>query len=464
MENTTAQNLPSTSTALYETWRGTLLQYSTVKHVTLLVLGPFMCKELITILYNLFFDPLRDIPGPFWARLSRLWELKMAFSGRMHETLVELHQTHGMFPSKLTLRPHPPLQSSLIVVGPVVRVGPNTYSFSQPEDVATIYSASASKTFPKSNFYNTSGDPARPNIFSMTSEKQHTQRKRKLAGLYNMSTMVHYEAAVDAVNSILKQKFSGLAESADAVNLPELMQFYAFDVIGQISVSPASHNTCSYSSVLTCFVHIDRTFGMIEAGRDIDDFVAITKEALLYMGTVGLFAEMHPLFVWWNKLSGGRNAGVALEKLAKKSLEKAGKQGISNEGASRSDPFVSKLIRMHEGGTVGTDDMIDSIGANIAAGSDTTAITLSAAFYHLYRNPDILAKLRAEIDGRPDPISFEESQQMPYLQAVINETLRIHPAVGYLLRRKVPQGGSCLAGRQFPQGVGQTLALFATCC
>ncbi|EMD97561.1 hypothetical protein COCC4DRAFT_148406, partial [Bipolaris maydis ATCC 48331] len=42
---------------------------------------------------------------------------------------------------------------------------------------------------------------------------------------------------------------------------------------------------------------------------------------------------------------------------------------------------------------------------------------------------------------------------LPYLQAVIKEVLRIHSAVGYILRRMVPEGGAELAGRHFPQGV-----------
>lgn len=72
-------------------------------------------------------------------------------------------------------------------------------------------------------------------------------------------------------------------------------------------------------------MYIDCIFGMIEVGCDIDDFVVIIKEVLLYMGIVGFFVEMYLLFVWWNKLFGGRNVGVVFEKLVKKSFEKVGK-------------------------------------------------------------------------------------------------------------------------------------------
>jgi hypothetical protein len=42
---------------------------------------------------------------------------------------------------------------------------------------------------------------------------------------------------------------------------------------------------------------------------------------------------------------------------------------------------------------------------------------------------------------------------MPYLQAVIKEALRVHPATGLPLEQVVPEGGTPLCGRFFPQGV-----------
>lgn len=105
----------------------------------------------------------------------------------------------------------------------------------------TIYRITDS--FPKTNFYHTSGDPSRPNVFSMTVEKDHAQRKRKLAGLYSMSTMVHYEPDVDRVNAVLDRKFQDFAASAKSISLPDFMQYYAFDVIGAISVREKSRAT-----------------------------------------------------------------------------------------------------------------------------------------------------------------------------------------------------------------------------
>jgi cytochrome P450 len=47
-------------------------------------------------------------------------------------------------------------------------------------------------------------------------------------------------------------------------------------------------------------------------------------------------------------------------------------------------------------------------------------------------------------------VSFKEGQELQYLQAVIKEALRIHPATGLPLVRIVPPSGTNLAGRAFP--------------
>jgi cytochrome P450 len=112
-------------------------------------------------------------------------------------------------------------------------------------------------------------------------------------------------------------------------------------------------------------------------------------------------------------------------------------------------------------GKIEDADVFNTINANIAAGSDTTALTLGAAIYHLCHTPDSMRKLCAEIDDLAsrgqisDPVTFAEAQQMSYLQAVIKETLRVHPAVGLPMARVVSPGGAEIAGTFFPEGVSQ---------
>lgn len=91
----------------------------------------------------------------------------------------------------------------------------------------------------------------------------------------------------------------------------------------------------------------------------------------------------------------------------------------------------------------------DQLVATLLAGRDTTAGTLSWAIYELARNPDATAKLREEIIERLGPNktpTYDDLKNMTYLKAVMNETLRLYPAVPFNVRLSLkdttlPTGG-----------------------
>ena len=65
------------------------------------------------------------------------------------------------------------------------------------------------------------------------------------------------------------------------------------------------------------------------------------------------------------------------------------------------------------------------------AGSDTSAVTLTHTYLLLLNNPEKLKKLIAEIDtafrSKHDSITFANTQDLPYLNACINESMRVLP-------------------------------------
>ncbi|QKX61431.1 uncharacterized protein TRUGW13939_08579 [Talaromyces rugulosus] len=90
----------------------------------------------------------------------------------------------------------------------------------------------------------------------------------------------------------------------------------------------------------------------------------------------------------------------------------------------------------------------DQIVGVLLAGRDTTAATLSWALYELSRQPEAVALLRSEIlqTVGSDAPTYDQLKNMPYLKALLNETLRIYPAVPYNVRvaledTTLPYGG-----------------------
>lgn len=138
---------------------------------------------------------------------------------------------------------------------------------------------------------------------------------------------------------------------------------------------------------------------------------------------------------------------IAAELAARRSRpEEAGEDILSRMLAAR-----------HDDDTAMTDDEIhDELLTLLFAGHETTGIALAWAIYWLHRNPECLHRLLAELDAageRPEP---EVIAHLPYLEAVVHETLRLHPIapdVPRLLARPLE-----LAGYHLPRGVAVAVA------
>lgn len=108
------------------------------------------------------------------------------------------------------------------------------------------------------------------------------------------------------------------------------------------------------------------------------------------------------------------------------------------------------------------DHIVTTANSLTTAGSDTTAITLAAAFYNLLKNPRTYQKLNLELDeaakaglipeSRTEIVPWAAAQKLPYLDACIKETFRIHAAVAFNLERVVPPQGAIISGEFIPGG------------
>ncbi|KAF9697824.1 hypothetical protein EKO04_003958 [Ascochyta lentis] len=90
----------------------------------------------------------------------------------------------------------------------------------------------------------------------------------------------------------------------------------------------------------------------------------------------------------------------------------------------------------------------------IVAGSDTTAAVLSGTTYLLLKSPATLARLTAEIRSQFSSdmeITIAAASKLTYLSACINEALRCYPPIPMGLTRRVPPGGSIIAGNLIPE-------------
>ena len=91
--------------------------------------------------------------------------------------------------------------------------------------------------------------------------------------------------------------------------------------------------------------------------------------------------------------------------------------------------------RYEDGQAISDEDLLDQLFTLLAAGFVTTSTALTWALYFLHREPAVLARLRDELAGVTRTTPVENWVNHPYLDAVCNETLRIRPLLGILLRQ-----------------------------
>lgn len=91
-------------------------------------------------------------------------------------------------------------------------------------------------------------------------------------------------------------------------------------------------------------------------------------------------------------------------------------------------------------------------------GSDTTSNSSCAIIFYLARTVEAQKKLQAELDkafkdrGISGVMEYEDIKSLPYLEACINEALRMHSTSSMGLPRVMPPQGADFQGEHFREG------------
>jgi cytochrome P450 len=323
--------------------------------------------------------------------------------------------------------------------GRLVRVGPNHVSVSDGQSIQQLYSISTK--FYKSNFYSlfdikTPAGTA-STIFSVRDENIHKAKKRPVANAFSMSTLRELEPMNDACSEILIRKLR--EREGREIDLGKWLHWYAFDVISSITFS--------------------NRLNFMEQEKDVGNIIEAIEGRLVYNSIIGQAPWLHK-YLFGNPvvsyLTSAIPAVAALNKsryivsFAAQQLQRY--QGKDSSSGQLPD-MLDRFKRFKDGEQVMSDsELLSHAVSNIFAGSDTTAASLRAIFYYLCRTPAAYNKVLDELDeairgGKlSNPITFAEAQDLKYFQAVVKEALRMHPAVGLLLERVVPRGGTEVGG------------------
>lgn len=274
------------------------------------------------LIYHLVqnYNSLKSVPGPLLARFTNLYRVLLVYLGDAHETHLALHKKHGN----------------------LVRLGPTCVSVTGSASyVSQIYGIG--KGLVKSDFYscfqNIVNGKRAASLVAMTDETQHAKSKRLIAHAYSLSTLVEYEELVDRTTDVfldtLEDRF---AKPGVVLDLGRYLQFFAFDVIGELTFS--------------------RRLGFIEQGVDVDHIIKAIGANFSYFSVLGQMPWLdeallgkNPLYVRYFRKNVSSPILLFAQSLLKERLRDL-EQGGAEEKRDKLDKpdFLSRFLKIRKEG------------------------------------------------------------------------------------------------------------------
>ncbi|OWM65238.1 flavonoid 3'-monooxygenase [Punica granatum] len=197
--------------------------------------------------------------------------------------------------------------------------------------------------------------------------------------------------------------------------------------------------------------------GSGQSDAKADEFKSMVVEVMVLAGVFNI-GDFVPSLEWLDV----QGVAARMKKLHKRFdafLTAILEEHKAAGGAERHADMLSTLISLKhsadEEGSNLTDTEIKALLLNMfTAGTDTTSSTVEWAIAEMLRHPDILARVRDELDsvvGKDRLVTELDLPQLTYLQAVIRENFRLHPPTPLSLPRIAAE--SCeINGYNIPKG------------
>ncbi|EJF60792.1 cytochrome P450 [Dichomitus squalens LYAD-421 SS1] len=333
--------------------------------------------------------PLARYPGPLLCKVSALWLAYKSTSGTQHRYVKSLHDRYG----------------------DVVRIGPNNLSIRRGSAISALLGASGMPKGP--HHIGRHFSEKDPDLLSIPDTEHHLRRRRAWArGLTSKALKEYEEQMALRVNQLV----SRLQEQKGEVHIDEWFNRFTYDFMSDMALGGGSN---------------------LLDGEKTDFWSSLNEEAK----PATFFGHVPWLGVLVGRLPIPNGHKMFIEQCRVQAVRRM-QRGTTTPDLfyyiSHEDVQDSKYARP-------TIDQILSDGIlAMVAGSDTIATTLTAVVACLLTYPAVYKQLQEEVDRFYPPgevVHTKHHQEMHYLTAVINETLRLFSAVPSTTQRKVPSHG-----------------------
>ncbi|KAI0747580.1 cytochrome P450 [Fomes fomentarius] len=378
--------------------------------VATILAGLIGLSLLCLAIYRLWLSPLAPLPGSTLCALTRLPLMHHEFTAQRSIFIHALHLKYG----------------------PVVRVAPNEVSFASREAVKEVY-ASGGSGYDKSNFYHLFSNFNTPNMFSTLEKGQHADMKKRFAERYSKSHVMKPDVVATVKEHVDAFVVKVSDDPVSSQDIYVLLHCYALDgITGHLFYPSGLHSL-----------------------TDPDDYKIMQELSYSNPLRLDYFRHYFPILSRiCSKLSG---------KSAIRTTNLASSYVLNNtrDGTVASHTVLSKLrIAMARGQDSAPETETDiniKVAASecmdhLVAGIDTTGDGLCFLMHHLSlpiaSSQRIQERLHAELIANPSATIDD----LPYLDAVVKEGLRVYCPIPMSLPRIVPAGGRTVDGVRLPAG------------
>ncbi|KAJ5701646.1 cytochrome P450 [Penicillium malachiteum] len=382
--------------------------------IAIIILLPILYL-LFQIINNLWLHPLSKYPGPLLWRAFRFPFLLSMVRGNLPHQIKNFHEKYG----------------------DIIRVGPDELSFIDPDAWRDIYTKGREFVRPDQYKDQPPGKTA-ANLITC-SEAEHARLRKILAPGFSEKYAMEQESFIQ---SYVDKLFTKLDErlrnnQSSSVDVVEWINYLAFDVIGDLT----------WGSSFGCLDGLTyhpwvQTVGQFKAG-------IVVFALKFYPPVYSFLVAITP--------PSALQAVMDMWKLTEQNV----RDRVAG-GANRPD-LVGTMMASD---SMTQEEMEVNSMMIVAAGSESLTTVLTGVINHLLRSPDkldvLVEKLRTTFPSSEQEITGSALKSVPYLDAVLNEGMRLCPTIPDGMRRNVPTGGATIAGHFVPGGMVVSVPPFAT--
>ena len=359
------------------------------------------------IIYNAYWHPLANFPGPKLRASTSLPYYWAIWLGIEPFTVKKLHDHYGH----------------------VVRISPDTLSFNTAQAWKDIYGLRPGRVQLSKNTVLHENGFTRP-LNGIVDDNEHSRMRGLLSPAFSERAIREQEPLIMGFVDLLIQRLKTQTQGSTGgeVDIVEWYNFITFDIIGDLTLGQP------FDSLKAGKYHVWIT--NIFKGIKKLNWLVIVKAYPLLEATLHGFVWLYPAAME-GLLVHREYTKVAVQKRLATKTDKKDFMSFFSRGL-RDDELEANALLL------------------LLAGSETSATALSGLTYYLLTHKSALDKVCNEVRGAfqsEGDITFKSVSRLPYLNAVIEESFRIYPTVPSTHSRFAIPEGIVIDGQFVPGNV-----------